>query len=130
VAFSLSRLPGTDIVLVRGHGGGGIDEADRVIEAVVREWGDAPLRRVIFDVRELDYVPSTPDAQHIASTYSRAARGGDCRMAYVSRPGLQYGMGRMIEMLTEIEGISASSFTTLEDAREWLLGAADFGTMR
>lgn len=123
MAFSIARHPGTDLLVVRGQGDGSLAESFELLAALESQVLLPRAFGVIFDLRELAYIPSPADAREIAQRYGTAGALQGWRMAYVAPPGAQYGVARMVEMLSQQYGVIAGTFTSLELALAWFAAA-------
>lgn len=120
MGFSLSRIPGTEILQVSGIGEGGIQEAFRVLEALAAQSLVPTLTAVLFDLRNLAYTPTPSEGRQIADAYGPFAAQRGCRFAYVCTPGFQFGMTRMVELQSQLHGAVTSTFTEFDEALHWL----------
>ena len=120
MAYSLSRWPDSRILVVRGFGAGSPEEGAAILETLERQTLVPDPTGVLFDIRELEYVPSADEARQIAASYGAFGQRHRLRMAYLSPPGAQYGVARMVQILSETRGVSTAVFTTLEPAVAWL----------
>lgn len=118
--FTLTVWPGTEVLVVRGEGAGSLAESAEVLRALERQALVPAIRAVLFDLRALDYIPTPDDAREIALRYGDFGEANKCRMAYLAPPGAQYGVARMVEMLTQQRGVAAGTFTTPDLALSWL----------
>ena len=77
---------------------------------------------LLIDVRPLRNMPSMEEAESL-STLGRAARPKrEHCAALVVKPGLQYGVARIIQALAELKGARISVFTDDAAALEWVRG--------
>lgn len=120
MAFTLEPWPDTGILVVTGIGAGSVEESDEVLVALTRQRLVPRIQGVLFDLRRLDYVPTADEARRISAGYARFGVEQQCRMAYVAPPGAQYGIARMVEMLTTQHGVAAATFTLFDLALRWL----------
>lgn len=120
MAFSLAPLSGTACVIVTGSGSGSLEESEEIIAALSAHALVQPLRAVLFDVRLLEFIPNPDEARRIAATHGAFGAELGVRMAYLTPPGAQYGVARMIQILAESYGVQASVFTSFEPAVHWL----------
>lgn len=121
MAFTVQRWPDSEVLVVTGHGAGSLEESDRVLEELARQQLVPVIRGVLFDLRQLGWIPNPEEARLIAARYGTFGSRHGCRMAYLAPPGAQYGVARMIEMLSQQYGVRAATFATLEAAHAWLL---------
>ncbi len=120
MAFTLDRWPDTDILVVTGIGDGSVEESDEILVALAGQRLVPRITGVLFDLRRLDYLPTAEEARRISAGYARFGAEQRCRMAYVAPPGAQYGIARMVEMLTTQHGVVAATFTHFDLALGWL----------
>jgi hypothetical protein len=120
MAFSIGLLPDTDIVVVTGTGSGDLAESEAILTVLGHQTLVPRLTRLLFDVRALEYVPTADEARQIAHRYGTFGARLGCRMCYVAAPGTAFGIARMVEMLSEQEGVRTAAFTSLDDGVAWL----------
>jgi hypothetical protein len=72
---------------------------------------------LLHDQKSL-YIPSTEDIRAVASGLRKSIGDFDGKIAIVAEMTIKYGMGRMLEVLSDDPGIRV--FKTLEQAREWV----------
>ncbi len=123
MAFTISNYPGTGVLVVRGEGDGSLEESRQVLAALESQSLIPRAAGVIFDVRALAFIPSPEEARLIAQQYGAAGARNGWRMAYVAPPGAQYGVARMVEMLSQQHGVAAGTFTSMEVALAWFAAA-------
>ena len=106
------------VALVRGSGSGTCDSWVAALQAVAVDPGLEPDLAVLFDLTDLDYVPSGTDSERIA---------GACRrflarypIALVTKSGAQYGGARQVSILSEIAGVTVQAFQSRDEAVAWL----------
>lgn len=104
-----------------GHASGpmtldGIKEAARLI------WGrvEGPRVRVLWDIREAEVDLSGAQIRELAEWAKQESPYDDLLTAFVVRPGFQFGLVRMFEVLREKPGARAGVFTETEPALAWL----------
>jgi hypothetical protein len=120
MAFSLARWQETGIIVARGEGSGSLSERLELLEALADQTLVPVLAAVILDLRQLDNLPSADDARQIAEAFGAFSGRHGCRLAYVASAGAQYGVARMIEILSQQQGVAAGAFLTPELALRWL----------
>ena len=120
MAFAVLQWPATQILVVRAEGSGSINESSEVLAALERQRLVPQFVAVLFDLRLLDYLPTPDEARDIAARYGVFGARHRCRMAYVATPGAQYGITRMVEMLSQQHGVAAATFTSFDLALQWL----------
>jgi len=122
MAFTIDVWQGSSILVVTGTGTGSIEESERILAALAQQQFVPTLSAVLFDVRRLEWVPTAEEGRSIAQRYAGFGSRFGCRMAYLAPPGAQYGITRMVELVSEHRGVSAAAFTSLESAIAWLRG--------
>jgi hypothetical protein len=121
VAYVIERLPGSDVLVVRGSGPGSYAESEEIRDALRAMTAPGSGARVLFDVRHLEYLPTSNEAHDIAESYGQLAAMHGFRMAYLARLGsAQFGIARMVGTFEELFGVPASVFSTEADALAWL----------
>jgi hypothetical protein len=120
MAFSLVRWQKTGIVVARVEGSGSLSERLELLEALAHQTLVPVLTAVIIDLRQLENLPSADDARQIAEAFGAFSARHGCRLAYVASAGAQYGVARMIEILSQQPGVAAGAFLTPEHALHWL----------
>jgi hypothetical protein len=120
MAFSLSLWPNSHILVVRGTGSGSMAEAREILDAIEQQALVSEPTAVLFDIRLLEFVPSAEEARQIAVSYGAFGVRHRLRMAYLAPAGAQYGVARMVQMLSEAQGAAAAVFTSQEAAITWL----------
>ncbi len=88
--FTVQRWPGSAVLVVTGHGAGSLDESERVLEELARQQLVPVLHGVLFDLRQLEWIPNPEEARLIAARYGTFGARHGCRMAYLAPPGAQY----------------------------------------
>ncbi len=107
--------------LVKGTGKLTVEDFNGWLE---QYYPDRVTRLILWDETEADLSELDADAlrglAHRAKNMSAAGRGG--RGAVVYATPLTYGLGRMFQTFTEMEGLpyEVQSFQNFEDARAWL----------
>ena len=100
------------------------DEMRQYFAAVERDGGHDPSFAHVVDWRDLASLPSEFEVHELAQLIlmSVARRGGLNRRALLVRPGVQYGVARMLQiLLDETDGLAELQlFADLESAREWV----------
>lgn len=120
MAFTLTRMPGYPGVVITGTGEGSLEESDEIIRVLESEAAVAPFRGLVLDVRYLEYIPTPEEARRIGATYGAFGAAHRVAMAYLALPGAQYGVARMVQILSEGHGVRAGVFTSFEPALNWL----------
>ncbi len=83
---------------------------------------DANLHRpfgLLIDVRELSNVPSQAESESI-SKFSAVGDGVKHFTALLVKQGVQYGIARTIQLLSEMRGAHIDVFTDEHSAQYWL----------
>jgi hypothetical protein len=91
-----------------------------ILEAIERQALVSEPIGVVFDIRLLDFVPNGEEARQIATGYGAFGARHRLRLAYLAPPGAQYGVARMVQILSEAHGVAAAVFTSMEAAIGWL----------
>jgi hypothetical protein len=100
----------------------GIAELAGIGELMRRIADDArvtPATRVLVDARGLELDLPTSELEQIAEWHA-SDLGAARTSAVVIRPGLGYGLARMLGALAESRGAKLAVFTDYEDALAWL----------
>lgn len=77
--------------------------------------------RLLWDARERETVPGPESVTVWLDTLMNDYGQLDRRIALLTRPGLQYGMARMIEITADVRGFELRVFEDPEEAEAWLL---------
>ncbi|MBI4409090.1 MAG: hypothetical protein HY561_05250 [Gemmatimonadetes bacterium] len=113
------------VVRVRCHGGGSLDEH----VALMRDLGEdpvlAPGAAVLLDLRDAMFVLNVGDAERLAGLLADDRVLGAHRVALVVQSGAHYGMARMVCTLAELRGGDASAFSDERAALSWLQAARE-----
>ena len=116
--------PAHRLVRVTGSGPADREQTAAAIRAVA---GDPAYRsdfNILFDVRDLDYIPSLEDAwhfQHVFRSLHESYRG---TIVMVVTGTVRYGVGRMVGTLLGLVGVRMETFQEMADAEELVMGAA------
>ena len=87
--------------------------------------GDGSLaaeQPVLIDLREVRFLPTTPEAEALADELSGADALGTHTVALLVQLGAQYGIARMVCTLAELRGGRVKAFTDDRAAVDWLMG--------
>jgi len=120
MGYTITRLPGTTLFVVRGEGEGNVAEAEEIIQGLQEVTSPADRAGVLFDLRALRYIPSPAEARYIGERYGQVGAAYGFRMAYLAEPGAQYGVARTVEILSGFRGVEARVFTDEAEALSWL----------
>lgn len=117
VRLDLESQPG----VAMGHASGPMT-LDDMKEAARSLWRsvDGSRVRVLWDLREAQFDISANDVRELAEWVKQESPFDDLLTAFVVRPGLQFGLARMFEMLREKPGARTGVFTEAEPALAWL----------
>lgn len=77
---------------------------------------------VLIDLREVRFLPTTPEAEALADELSVAEGLGAHAVALLVQLGAQYGIARMVCTLAELRGGRVRAFTDDRAAVDWLMG--------
>jgi hypothetical protein len=120
MAFTISRLSGPHVYLVRGEGDGHVGESETILEELRRLITPSDRAGVLFDIRALRYIPTAAEARYIGERYGDVGAAYNLRMAYLAPPGAAFGVARSIEILSGLRGAAARVFTDEDEALAWL----------
>jgi hypothetical protein len=122
IEFEVSRR----ILMLRATGQGDAVEGYAAIKAVA---GHPQLGRrtpVLMDLRELDFLPTGDEARTFGKEFAGILPGR--RVALVTGAGAPYGVARAVEQLASLYGGEMAAFTSMDDARHWLVTAIRKGS--
>lgn len=125
MGFAITRWQDSSILVITRSGTSAAAESAAVMEAVSAQELVADVGGVLFDLRNLQYIPTVDEARDIARRHAAFSAEQGCRFAYVAPSGAPYGVARMVEMLSESLGGMAAVFTTFEAAIQWLEGQTE-----
>ncbi len=77
---------------------------------------------VLIDLRDVRFLPTTPEAEALADELSGADSLGRHAVALLVQLGAQYGIARMVCTLAELRGGRVKAFTDDRAAVDWLMG--------
>jgi hypothetical protein len=120
MGYTITRLPGTRVFVVRGEGEGDVGEAEEIIQRLQTMASPAERAGVLFDLRGLRYIPSPAEGRYIGERSGQVGATYGFRMAYLAPPGAQYGVARTVEILSGFRGVDARVFTDEGEALSWL----------
>ena len=100
---------------------GDLDNAQilQAYEEVTSDPSFQPGSQVLVDDLESSYAPSVQEAQKLVEIFTSFS-DRISHFAIVVRKEVHFGLGRMIEVYCESQGVSLRIFRELEEAREWL----------
>jgi hypothetical protein len=75
-------------------------------------------------LRDLAYVPTNAEARYIGERHGEIGAAYGWRVAYLASEGAQFGVARMVEILSGFRGAAARVFSTEAEALAWLREAA------
>lgn len=75
---------------------------------------------LLIDLRRRETLPSGEQARSIGRRLAKVAASRFAAVALVARPGAQFGLARAVDLLTQLEGMPAATFTDMALARAWL----------
>lgn len=120
MAFSAQWDSAARVLRVTGAGSGTLVEARDILETLRALTVPAERAAILLDVRAYDYLPSGGEARVIAEWFSTFSMAFQCRIAYLTTPGAQFGIGRMVQIISELRGAAAGAFTDEPAALRWL----------
>ena len=71
MAYTITRLPGRAVLVVRGQGEGHVGEAEEIIERLQALTTPAERAGILFDLRALQYIPSPAEGRYIGERYGQ-----------------------------------------------------------
>ncbi len=92
------------------------------IRALARDGSVAPGQAVLIDLRDVRFLPTTPEAEALADELSASEALGAHTVALLVQLGAQYGIARMVCTLAELRGGRVKAFTDDRAAVDWLMG--------
>jgi hypothetical protein len=120
MAFTIRRLSGQQIYVVRGEGDGHVGESQTILDELRRLITPADRAAVLFDLRALRYIPTAAEARYIGERYGDVGVSYGLQMAYLAPPGAAFGVARSIEIMSGLRGAVARVFSDEEEALAWL----------
>jgi hypothetical protein len=86
-----------------------------------RELRDSPEFPILVDIREAGYSPDPEEARLLAQLLGAPELAGRRRVAFVTQPGVQFGLARMVSLMSGAEGQGVSVFLDFSAAEAWIL---------
>lgn len=120
MAFTMTSLRGTTILVVRSEGKGHVGESEQILDELRRLTSPEDGAGVLFDIRALEYLPSPAEARYIGERYGDVGAAWGWRMAHLAPPGAQFGIARTVEIVSGLRGASARVFSDETEAIAWL----------
>ncbi len=111
---------GGRVVHVVGAGEGSLDAARGTFASLVGDEEVRPPFGLLVDVRNVRNAPSAGEARAIAEFSNSPGRAVAHSTALLVRPGVQYGIARMIQTVAEFRGARIAIFTDEAAALNWL----------
>jgi hypothetical protein len=108
-----------DILYLTSTGTAELAAIGELMQRIAADARVSPATRVMVDARELDLDLPTSELEQIAEWHA-SELGASRTAAVVIRPGLGYGLLRMLSALSESRGARLAVFTDHEDAMAWL----------
>jgi hypothetical protein len=108
-----------NILYLKSTGTAELDDIGDLMRRIAADPKVSRNTRVLVDALELDLDLPTPDLERIAEWHA-SELGSSRTSAVVIRPGLGYGLVRMLSALAESRGARLAVFTDYEDALTWL----------
>ncbi len=97
-------------------------EVREAMRGVLSDGSLAQEQPVLLDLREVRFLPTTPEAEALADELSAADGLGSHQVALLVQLGAQYGIARMVCTLAELRGGRVKAFTDDRAAVDWLIG--------
>ena len=100
---------------------GELDNAQirQAYEEVTSDPAYQPGSQVLVDDLESNFNPSMQDAQDLVGIFA-SFTDRISQFAIVVRKDVHFGLGRMVEVYCESQGVNLRIFREVEDAAEWL----------
>ena len=76
--------------------------------------------RILFDVRDLAFMPTAGEGRVTAEWHAALSVAYGWRIAYLTRQDAQFGLVRMVEIVSGLRGAAAAVFTNEVLALAWL----------
>jgi hypothetical protein len=95
------------------------EQIRQAYEEVTRDPSFRPGSQVLVDDLESSYDPSMAEAQSLVEIFSSFS-DRIAQFAIVVRKDVHFGLGRMVEVYCESQGVNLRIFRDVEDARAWL----------
>jgi hypothetical protein len=108
-----------NILYLTSSGTAELDGINAMMERIAADPRVSPATRVLVDARELELDLPTAQLEKIAQWHA-SELGAARTSAIVIRPGLGYGLARMLSALSESRGARLAVFTGYDDALAWL----------
>ena len=113
--------PNEGIVYIAGREIATLDEWTAFIDEILADPAYKPGFALISDRRDQHQVPHPGYARAMAEKLrERSGKLAGCRWAMVVNSSVAYGLGRMIELTIETDGIDMRLFTDYEAAMAWI----------
>ena len=112
-----------NILYLTSAGTAELDGINAIMEQIAADPRVGRATRVMVDARELELDLPTAQLEQIAEWHA-SELGAARTSAIVIRPGLGYGLARMLSALSESRGARLAVFTDYEDALAWLRAQA------
>ena len=109
---------GVLVVIVPKRGGKVLSDVIDIMDDWVTDTDFEPPLHALVDVRKAEFAPS---AHEVRVGARRLERFGDsARIALVVADDFQFGLGRMLGILSESSGVDLRPFVELEEAARWV----------
>ncbi|MBT3176334.1 MAG: hypothetical protein HOG03_07365 [Desulfobacula sp.] len=123
--IKLEYLRDLNILIATVEGSTTIEMFKQTINELISSIEYPPDVSTIWDLRKLDFdsIDSNFVKRVIAIRKDIDNKRGNVKIAYVVNSDLSFGITRMYEIFSEIEGLAQSIqiFRNLDDAKKWLL---------
>ena len=123
--IKLEYLRDLNILIATVEGSTTIEMFKQTINELISSIEYPPNVSTIWDLRKLDFysIDSNFAKGLIAIRKGIDNKRGNVKIAYVVNSDMSFGMVRMYEIFSEIEGLAQSIqiFRNLDDAKKWLL---------
>lgn len=120
--FTIELDADREIAIAKGVGPFDLEDARAALQAVVTHPCFVDGVRLLWDVRERTTAPDPQGAKAWLDTLTAYREHLDHRIAILTRAGVQYGIGRMVEIHAELRNFELRVFVDPDSAEGWLRG--------
>ncbi len=112
----------TDFIRAKPEGPAYLDEAERLLEDIVRAGAGLHDFEVLVDTRSVSGALSATDLWRLSEKLT-GLRGSFARKTAIICPLEKFDRGRFFALCAENRGFNVRAFTSYEEAMDWLIGA-------
>jgi hypothetical protein len=116
--FDTALVSDHDVLTVLLHGSGEPEIAEQTMAAIASAPQFRPRMPILVDALDTDYLPSREEAKSVPALLEAQLPGS--RLALLVRPGPQYHIACMIEVLASLRHVPFAVFRTRDEAIQWL----------